>query len=232
MWLYRFLGSKVLNVILIVIIIIIGFSYLSTCKDIENKKPIIIFPPKTEIKKLSNGDSISIKPHNSSTLTPMESGFTKEFLRDTIDKLLRIKSKDLKQLNVMNGIYKDSLKFYKEEMNDKNEKVKIFNSRDKKGNVNSTVKIFQDSTMVYKGNVSIITAIKKGKDIDTIIFYDPSQHITINNSREFTYITKPKEVKKKFTFSVQVGTGLVFPEFDRTKVNWGGYVGVGISYNF
>lgn len=191
-----------------------------------------IIDPNTTNKILKNGaGSVQTKVFTPETKTPEQSGFSKEFVNDTINKILKIKDKEIKSINKIKATYVDTLKYVKEELDESNRMVKYYESRDSKGIVTGSGKVTDGNAMVYKGNVNLTSIVKKGK-VDSIKFYDPTGRFTVNESKEFNYAVEPKTVKKKITFSAQVGTGIVVPNFDMKKAAIGYYGGVGISYNF
>lgn len=202
----------------------------------------VIITPTTNSKQLKNGEYVDVKVNTPPTLNPNQSGFSKEYVNDTIGKILGISREQISNINKITGKYKDSLQLYKTEVDEKNRLVKYYQSKNNKGDITGNAKIIDDSGLVYEGNVSLTTVVKKGKiDIkkkiyepDTLIFYDPNQKIKINQSYEYEYQLQPTIVtkKQKLTFSVQAGAGLIIPQFKPEKTTFGGYIGVGISHNF
>lgn len=194
----------------------------------------VIVSPKTKDQILPNGQYVQTKTNTPSTSNPYLSGFSEEFVKDTIGKVLGIKEKEILAINQVKGSYVDSLQFVREELDEQKRLTKLYQSKDSKGNIVGNGKITDGGSMVYKGNISLTSVIKKGtkKSPDSLIFYDPTQRVTIENSLEYKYAIPAKTKKQKLTFSAQVGTGLVMPKFDSKNLTYGYYGGVGISYNF
>lgn len=198
--------------------------------------------PFTKGHVAKNGDNIQSKVTSSNVDSPEEVGFSEEFLSDTIQAIVGIKESEIKQINKVAGTYKDSLQLVKEELNDKNQKIKYYESKDSKGRVVGNAKSTEDGLLVYKGDIDLTTIVKKGETDkngkiiipDKIFFYDPTQRVTINKSNEYSaeLPVQTVKVKKRITFSTQIGTGVVIPEFKTEKMTFGGYGGVGVSINF
>ena len=203
---------------------------------------IVYVDPFTKNNTAKNGDNIQSKVTSSNTDSPKEVGFSEEFLNDTIQAIVGIKESEIKQINKVAGTYKDSLQLVKEELDDKNQKIKYYESKDSKGRIVGNAKSTEGGSLVYKGDIDLTTIVKKGeidkkgKIIipDKIFFYDPTQRVTINKSNEYSaeLPVQTVKVKKRITFSTQIGTGVVIPEFKTEKMTFGGYGGVGVSINF
>jgi len=194
----------------------------------------IIVSPITKNKELSNGQMANIKVSTLRTDNPYQSGFSEGFVKDTIGKILGVKEKEILAINQIKGNYKDSLKLVKEELDAQKKLTKLYQSKDSKGNIVGTAKVTDGGPLVYQGNINLTSTIKKGnkKTPDSILFYDPTNRFTINESKEFTYNVPLKTKKQKLTFSAQIGAGIIVPQFKPEKSTFGGYGGVGISYNF
>lgn len=221
--------SNILVGIAIFLLIIVLFK---TRKNID-KETIIISPVTTE-KVLPNNQVSQVKVSTPATKTPLEAGFSKQYLNDTIKKLLGVKQKEILALNQIKGTYADSLQFVKEELDSNKKLIKYYEAKDKNGKVTSTVTITDNKDLKYNADISLTTVIKKGKKVDSLIFYDPTQRITINESKEFRHvIKKPSKVK----LSVSAGVGLVVPirqiyKPDLSKSDIGYFVGPSLSYTF
>lgn len=194
-------------------------------------KPYII-DPNTKPQVLKGGGKADVKVSTPSTKTPIEVGFSKVYLNDTINKILKVKNNEIKSINKINSTFVDSLKLVKQDLDESNRVVKYYESRDNKGNVVGSGKTTDGGNMVYKGNIELTSVVKLGKTVDTLKFYDPTGRFTVNKSLEYNYLVEPKKVKKKITMSVQVGAGVVMPNFKVSNATLGGYGGVGASYNF
>ena len=200
-------------------------------KKVEN--PIIINPNTIE-RTLPNGQVSQVKVNTPSVDNPIDAGFTKKYINDTIRKILKIKEKEILALNKIKGTYKDSLIFTKQELNSNKKLVKYYESKDKKGNVIGTVKLIDSTQVIYNGNITLTTVIKKGKKADSLIFYDPTQRITINESTEFKYVVKKPS---KLKIGISVGVGYVVPlkqgfKPNFNKSNIGYFIGPSLQYNF
>lgn len=201
-------------------------------------QPVIVSPI-TSIKTLPNGQQAQKKVATPPSSNPIEAGFTKEYVRDTIAKILGVKEKEIKAINNVKGTYKDSLKLIKTELNEQKKVTNYYQSKDKNGNVVGNAKSTEDGTLVYKGNINLTNVIKKGnKSIpDSLIFYDPTERVTINESREFSYAI-PKTPRKKIRLSPVVGIGVVAPfKFKNGKpqlqdVDVGIFGGLALSFDF
>ena len=202
-------------------------------KTKKEETPIIINPNTVE-RPLPNGQVSQVKVNTPNTKTPQEAGFSKKYINDTIKKILKVKEKEILALNKIKGTYRDSLIFTKQELNSNKELVKYYESKDKKGNVIGTVKLIDSTQAIYNANITLTTVVKKGKKADSLIFYDPTQKITINQSKEFKYlIKKPSKLK----VGISTGVGLVIPikqvyKPDLSKSNIGYFIGPAVNYTF
>lgn len=218
--------DKLTKILIVLLSVSILFIVLLLNRDIE--KSTVIINPQTKERVLPNGQVSQVKVNTSSVDNLTDAGFTKKYISDTIKKILKVKEKEILAINKIKGQYKDSLTFVKEELDSNQKLIKYYESKDKSGNTIGTVKIIND-TVFYKGNISLTTVLKKGKKVDSLIFYDPSQRVTINESKEYS-VKIPK--KTKINISTQIGIGAVIPEFKKNKITYGGYAGVGISIKF
>lgn len=223
---------KNISNILVGIAIFLLLLVLFKTKD-EVSNPIIVNPITTE-RVLPNGQVSQVKVNTPPTKTPMDAGFSKEYINDTIKKILRIKQKEILALNQIKGTYKDSLQFVRQELDSNKNIIKYYESKDKDGKIVGTAKVSDSLGLKYNANISLTTVIKKGKKADSLIFYDPSQKITINQSKEFKYlIKKPSKLK----VGISAGVGLVIPvkqvyKPDLSKSNIGYFIGPSINYTF
>lgn len=223
---------KNISNILVGITIFLLLLVLFKTKD-EVSNPIIVNPITTE-RVLPNGQVSQIKVNTPPTKTPMDAGFSKEYINDTIKKILRIKQKEILALNQIKGTYKDSLQFVRQELDSNKNIVKYYESKDKDGKIIGTAKVSDSLELKYNANISLTTVIKKGKKADSLIFYDPTQRITINESKEFRYLVKKPS---KLKVGISVGVGLVVPlkqvyKPDLSKSNFGYFIGPSINYTF
>ena len=223
---------KNISNILVGIAIFLLLLVLFKTKD-EVSNPIIVNPITTE-RVLPNGQVSQIKVNTPPTKTPMDAGFSKEYINDTIKKILRIKQKEILALNQIKGTYKDSLQFVRQELDSNKNIVKYYESKDKDGKIIGTAKVSDSLELKYNANISLTTVIKKGKKADSLIFYDPTQRITINESKEFRYLVKKPS---KLKVGISVGVGLVVPlkqvyKPDLSKSNFGYFIGPSINYTF
>lgn len=221
---------KNISNILVGITIFLLLLVLFKTKD-EVSNPIIVNPITTE-RVLPNGQVSQIKVNTPPTKTPMDAGFSKEYINDTIKKILRIKQKEILALNQIKGTYKDSLQFVRQELDSNKNIVKYYESKDKDGKIIGTAKVSDSLELKYNANISLTTVIKKGKKADSLIFYDPTQRITINESKEFRYLVKKPS---KLKVGISVGVGLVVPlkqvyKPDLSKSNFGYFIGPSINY--
>lgn len=218
--------GKLTKILIVLLSVSILFIVLLLNRDVE--KSTVIINPQTKERVLHNGQVSQVKVNTPSVDNPTDAGFTKKYINDTIKKILKVKEKEILSINKIKGQYKDSLNFVKEELDSNQRLIKYYESKDKSGNITGTVKIIND-TVFYKGNISLTTVLKKGKKADSLIFYDPIQRVTINESKEYS-VKIPK--KTKINISTQIGVGAVIPEFKKNKITYGGYAGVGISIKF
>ncbi len=223
---------KNISNILVGIAIFLLLLVLFKTKD-EVSNPIIVNPITTE-RVLPNGQVSQIKVNTPPTKTPMDAGFSKEYINDTIKKILRIKQKEILALNQIKGTYKDSLQFVRQELDSNKNIVKYYESKDKDGKIIGTAKVSDSLGLKYNANISLTTVIKKGKKADSLIFYDPTQRITINESKEFRYLVKKPS---KLKIGISAGVGLVVPvkqvyKPDLSKSNFGYFIGPSINYTF
>ena len=218
--------GKLTKILIVLLSVSILFIVLLLNRDVE--KSAVIINPQTKERVLPNGQVSQVKVNTPSVHNPTDAGFTKKYINDTIKKILKVKEKEILTINQIKGQYKDSLNFVKEELDSNQRLVKYYESKDKSGNITGTVKIIND-TVFYKGNISLTTVLKKGKKADSLIFYDPSQRVTINESKEYS-VKIPK--KTKINISTQIGVGAVIPEFKKDKITYGGYAGIGVSIKF
>lgn len=206
----------------------------------------VIVSPATKEKLLPNGQYAQTKVNTPGTETAMQSGFSEAFIRDTINGVLGIKDKELLAVRQVTGTYKDSLQLIKSELDEQKRITKTYQSKDSKGNVVGTAKTTDDGPLVYKGDISLINATKKGKvdkrgnriSPDSLIFYDPTQRVTIGGSKEFIYTIPPEPRKKKLKVSLVIGVGAVVPVTVKdSKINFkesglGFFGGPAVSYTF
>lgn len=223
---------KNISNILVGIAIFLLLLVLFKTKD-EVSNPVIVNPITTE-RILPNGQVSQVKVNTPPTKTPMDAGFSKEYVNDTIKKILKVKQKEILALNQIKGIYKDSLQFVRQELDSNKNLIKYYESKDKDGKIIGTAKVSDSLGLKYNANISLTTVIKKGKKADSLIFYDPTQRITINESKEFRYLVKkPNRLK----VGISVGVGLVVPvkqlyKPDLSKLNFGYFIGPSINYTF
>ena len=102
------------------------------------------------------------------------------------------------------------------------------------GNVIGTVKLIDSTQAIYNANITLTTVVKKNKKADSLIFYDPTQRITINESTEFRYVVKKPS---KLKIGISVGVGYVVPlkqgfKPNFNKSNIGYFIGPSLQYNF
>ena len=223
---------KNISNILVGIAISLLLLVLFKTKD-EVSNPVIVNPTTTE-RVLPNGQVSQVKVNTPPTKTPMDAGFSKEYVNDTIRKILKVKQKEILALNQIKGTYRDSLKFVRQELDSNKNLIKYYESKDKDGKIIGTAKVSDSLGLKYNANISLTTVIKKGKKADSLIFYDPTQRITINESKEFRYLVKkPNRLK----VGISVGVGLVIPvkqlyKPDLSKSNFGYFIGPSINYTF
>ena len=223
---------KNISNILVGIAIFLLFLVLFRTKN-EVSNPVVISPITTE-KVLSNGQVSQVKVSTPPTKTPIDAGFSKQYLNDTIRKILKVKQKEILALNQIKGTYQDSLHFVRQELDSNKNLIKYYESKDKDGKIIGTAKVSDSLGLKYNANISLTTVVKKGKKADSLIFYDPTQRITINESKEFRYLVKkPSRLK----VGISVGVGLVVPvkqvyKPDLSKSNFGYFIGPSINYTF
>ena len=223
---------KNISNILVGIAIFLLLLVLFKTKD-EVSNPVIINPITTE-RVLPNDQVSQVKVNTPPTKTPIDAGFSKEYINDTIRKILKVRQKEILALNQMKGTYKDSLQFVRQELDSNKNLVKYYESKDKDGKIIGTAKVSDSLGLKYNANISLTTVVKKGKKADSLIFYDPTQRITINKSKEFRYLVKkPSRLK----VGISVGVGLVVPvkqvyKPDLSKLNFGYFIGPSINYTF
>lgn len=223
---------KNISNILVGIAIFLLLLVLFRTKD-EVSNPVIVSPITTE-RVLSNGQVSQVKVNTPPTKTPIDAGFSKQYLNDTIRKILKVKQKEILALNQIKGTYRDSLKFVRQELDSNKNLIKYYESKDKDGKIIGTAKVSDSLGLKYNANISLTTVIKKGKKADSLIFYDPTQRITINESKEFRYLVKKPS---KLKVGISVGVGLVVPvkqlyKPDLSKSNFGYFIGPSINYTF
>ena len=224
---------KNISNILVGIAIFLLLLVLFKTRDTSNTNPVIVSPITTE-RVLPNGQVSQVKVSTPPTKTLIDAGFSKQYLNDTIKKILKVRQREILALNQVKGTYKDSLTFFKQELDSNKRLVRYYQSKDSNGNVIGTAKLIDTTVIDYKANISLTTVIKKGKKADSLIFYDPTQKITINQSKEFKYlIKKPSKLK----VGISTGVGLVIPvkqlyKPDLSKSNFGYFIGPSINYTF
>ena len=223
---------KNISNILVGIAIFLLLLVLFKTKD-EVSNPVIVSPITTE-RVLPNGQVSQVKVSTPPTKTPIDAGFSKEYVNDTIGKILKVKQKEILALNQIKGTYRDSLKFVRQELDSNKNLVKYYESKDKDGKVIGIAKVSDSLGLKYNANISLTTVIKKGRKVDSLIFYDPTQRITINESKEFRYLVKKPS---KLKIGISVGVGFVIPvkevyKPDLSKSNFGYFIGPSINYTF
>ena len=223
---------KNISNILVGIAIFLLLLVLFKTKD-EVSNPVIVNPTTTE-RVLPNGQVSQVKVNTPPTKTPIDAGFSKEYINDTIRKILKVKQKEILALNQIKGTYRDSLQFVRQELDSNKNLIKYYESKDKDGKVIGIAKVSDSSGIKYNANISLTTVIKKGKKADSLIFYDPTQRITINESKEFRYLVKKPS---KLKVGISVGVGLVVPikqvyKPNLSKSNFGYFIGPSINYTF
>ena len=223
---------KNISNILVGIAIFLLLLVLFKTKD-EVYNPVIVSPITTE-RVLPNGQISQVKVSTPPTKTLIDAGFSKQYLNDTIRKILKVKQKEILALNQINGTYQDSLHFVRQELDSNKNLIKYYESKDKDGKVIGIAKVSDSLGLKYNANISLTTVIKKGKKADSLIFYDPTQRITINESKEFRYLVKKPS---KLKIGISVGVGFVIPvkevyKPDLSKSNFGYFIGPSINYTF
>ena len=223
---------KNISNLLVGVAILLLILVLFRTKD-EVSNPVIVSPITTE-RVLSNGQVSQVKVSTPPTKTPIDAGFSKQYLNDTIRKILKVKQKEILALNQIKGTYQDSLHFVRQELDSNKNLIRYYESKDKDGKVIGIAKVSDSLGLKYNANISLTTVVKKGKKADSLIFYDPTQRITINESKEFRYLVKkPSRLK----VGISVGVGLVVPvkqvyKPDLSKLNFGYFIGPSINYTF
>lgn len=195
----------------------------------------IIVSPETKSINLDNGQSAQVKVNTPETNSPEEAGFSKEFINDTINKIMGIKDKQILSINKVTGKYIDTLKYVREELDAEQRKVTYYESKNAAGRVIGSGKVVDGSKLDYSADVDLVNVVKKASsknDRDSLVFYDPDQRFTIKGSKEYKYAVPEKTVIKRWTFGISAGAGVVIPQFDTKKATFGGYIGGSISYNF
>ena len=213
------LKSNLLIITLItIIILLLGVIFLK-----EERVKTVIVNTKTTERVLKNGQKSTVKVFTPEVKKPEEVGFSKKFVKDTINKIVGVKEKQIKELKHYTGTYKDSLRFIREELDENKKLVKYYESLDKKSRA-----IVRDSIINYTGDINLITVVKKGKKVDSLIFYDPNQRITINNSKEYRVLQKkPSKIK----VGISAGVGLVTPT-SSFNPQVGYFIGPSITLSF
>ena len=223
---------KNISNILVGIAIFLLLLVLFRTKD-EVSNPVIVNPTTTE-RVLPNGQVSQVRVNTPPTKTPMDAGFSKEYVNDTIRKILKVKQKEILALNKIKGTYQDSLHFVRQELDSNKNLIKYYESKDKDGKIIGTARVSDSLGLKYNANISLTTVIKKGKKADSLIFYDPTQRITINESKEFRYLVKKPS---KLKIGISIGVGFVIPvkevyKPDLSKSNFGYFIGPSINYTF
>ena len=223
--------KNISNVLVGIAIFLLLLVLFKTKDEVSN--PVIVNPTTTE-RVLPNGQVSQIKVSTPPTKTPIDAGFSKEYVNDTIRKILKVKQKEILALNQIKGTYQDSLHFVRQELDSNKNLVKYYESKDKDGKVIGIAKVSDSLGLKYNANISLTTVIKKGKKADSLIFYDPTQRITINESKEFRYLVKKPS---KLKIGISVGVGFVIPvkevyKPDLSKSNFGYFIGPSINYTF
>ena len=106
---------KNISNVLVGIAIFLLLLVLFKTRDTSNTNPVIVSPITTE-KVLPNGQVSQIKVNTPPTKTPIDAGFSKQYLNDTIRKILKVKQKEILALNQIKGTYQDSLHFVRQEL--------------------------------------------------------------------------------------------------------------------
>lgn len=223
--------KNISNVLVGIAIFLLLLVLFKTKDEVSN--PVIVSPITTE-RVLPNGQVSQIKVNTPPTKTPIDAGFSKQYLDDTIRKILKIKQKEILVLNQIKGTYQDSLHFVRQELDSNKNLIRYYESKDKDGKVIGIAKVSDSLGLKYNANISLTTVIKKGKKADSLIFYDPTQRITINESKEFRYLVKKPS---KLKIGISVGVGFVIPvkevyKPDLSKSNFGYFIGPSINYTF
>ena len=224
--------DKLTKILVVLLSVSILFIVLLLNRDIE--KSTVIINPQTKERVLPNGQVSQVKVNTPPTKTPMNAGFSKQYLKDTIREILKVKQKEILALNQIKGTYQDSLYFVRQELDSNKNLIRYYESKDKDGKVIGIAKVSDSLGLKYNANISLTTVIKKGRKADSLIFYDPTQRITINESKEFRYLVKKPS---KLKVGISTGVGLVIPvkevyKPDLSKSNFGYFIGPSINYTF
>lgn len=224
--------KKLTKILIMLLSVSILFIVLLLNRDIE--KSTVIINPQTKERVLPNGQISQVKVNTPSVDNPTDAGFTKKYINDTIKKILKVKEKEILALNKIKGTYRDSLKFVRQELDSNKNLIKYYESKDKNGKIIGTAKVSDSLGLKYNANISLTTVIKKGKKADSLIFYDPTQRITINESTEFRYVVKKPS---KLKIGISVGVGYVIPlkqgfKPNFNKSNLGYFIGPSVNYTF
>lgn len=228
-------SNKLSTVLIIALISLLAYHFWFTVNP-----PIVqhVMRVKTVEKVLNNGQVAQIKENTKPTTKPIHSGFSKAYLEDTINKILNIKNKEILALNQIKGRYQDSLNFVRSINKENKRKIRKYQRRNKEGKVISTLKITDDTIAEYHANISLTSVVRRAsnrKERDSLIFYDPTQRITIDESREFRYALPKK--KSKLRLGISVGAGVVIPmkggfKPDLENTNFGYFIGPTLTYTF
>ena len=224
--------NKLTKILIMLLSVSILFIVLLLDRDIE--KSTVIINPQTKEIVLPNGQISQVKVNTPSVDNPTDAGFTKKYINDTIKKILKVKEKEILALNKIKGTYRDSLKFVRQELDSNKNLIKYYESKDKNGKIIGTAKVSDNLGLKYNANISLTTVIKKGKKADSLIFYDPAQRITINESTEFRYVVKKPS---KLKIGISIGVGYVIPlkqgfKPNFNKSNLGYFIGPSVNYTF
>lgn len=229
-WIVKNISAIIPSILLVGMII---FHFFYTINPPLNE-PFIIAPATKEIT-LNNNQKAQQKVFTPAVSSPEIAGFSKEFVRDTVNKIMGIKNKEILAINRINGKYIDSLSYVKEELDEQQRKVTYYESKNSNGRVIGSGKIVDGGKLAYTADLDIMSVVKKASnknERDSLVFYDPDQRFTVKGSKEYSYAIPEKTVTKRFTFGVSAGAGVVIPNFKPEKSTFGGYVGLSVSYNF
>lgn len=228
-------NNKLSIVLIIALISLLAYHYWFTINP-----PIVqhVMEVKTVEKVLNNGQVAQIKESTKPTSKPIHAGFSKAYLEDTINKILGIKNKQILALNQIKGRYQDSLNFVRSINKANKSKIRKYQRRNKAGKVISTLKITDDTIAEYHADISLTSVIRKAenrKERDSLIFYDPTQRITIDESREFRYALPKK--RSKLQLGISVGAGVVIPmkkgfKPDLRNTDFGYFIGPTLTFTF
>ena len=89
--------DKLTKILIVLLSVSILFIVLLLNRDIE--KSTVIINPQTKERVLPNGQVSQVKVNTPSTKTPMDAGFSQEYVNDTIKKILKVKQKEILALN-------------------------------------------------------------------------------------------------------------------------------------